>query len=210
MKNKSEKPKNVGEMIAQQYLEDARKSFSNLDMGSINYVAKTVQTALNSMKKPLEYAQEMRDTYTKLSSPIFDVSKIEYVRPPQYEMLEVLHEIKNQNGKRKKEVGLFIFNIKEKTIERDTDTRSFKYKFIEKGMNFKLVKILIDNDGFRQTRHLKDDIGSKSNEALRKKVGEINEKIRNSLRLEEKFKFIVGEPPAGYKINSDIKITVIE
>jgi hypothetical protein len=77
-------------------------------------------------------------------------------------------------------------------------------------MNFELVKILIDRDGFRQTRHIKDDIKSKSNEAVRKKVGEINEKIKDGLRLDKDFKFIIGEPGAGYKINPEIKIRVIE
>jgi hypothetical protein len=76
-------------------------------------------------------------------------------------------------------------------------------------MNFKLVKILVDTEDFRQTRHLKEYVKSKSNEALRKKVGEINAKIRNDLRLEKDFVFIFNQPSAGYKINPGIKIKVI-
>jgi hypothetical protein len=210
MEKKSNKPKTVREIIAQQYQEEAQKSLDRINMSQINTVAKTVGTVLDSLKKPLDQIREVNDRYKVLSSSMFDMPKIKYVRPIEHDVLEVLHEIKDQGAKRKKEVDLFIFNIKEKTLERDTETRSFKYKFIEKGMNFKLIKILIDKEGFRQTRHLKEDLKSKSNEAVRKKVGEINEKIKKGLRLEKDFKFITGEPGAGYKINPDIKIRVIE
>lgn len=210
MSNEQKKPKTVGDMIAERYIKDAKNSLSTIDMSPINSVAKTMQTVFDSIKRPLEHIQEMRETYDRMSPPMFDMPELIIPRNPQYDILEELRQIKEQGEKRKKEIGLFIFNIKEKTIERDTETRFFKYKFIEKGMNFDLVKILIDIEGFRQTRHLKDDIKSKSNEAVRKKVGEINEKIKDGLRLDKDFKFIIGEPGAGYKINPEIKIRVIE
>lgn len=207
MKDDPKKPITIDEILTQQYLNDAKRTLDFLDMNSINSVVKTLQSTVDLMKKPLEGIQKIHKSYF---SPMFNVTEIKYVRPPEYEIIEVLHEIKVQNAQRKKEIGIFIFNTKERTIERDTDTRSFKYKFLDKGMNFELVKILIDRNGFRQTRHLREGIKSKSNEAVRKKVGEINEKIKETLRLEKDFKFITGEPGAGYKINSDIKIKIIE
>lgn len=138
-----------------------------------------------------------------------DVNEIEFIRPDQ-RVYDTLLEIKQQGETRKKEVGVFIFNAIDKTIIRDTDTRTFEYKFLNKGMNFKLVKILIDKETYHQTRHLKKEIGSKSDDAIRKKVGEINEKIRDSLRMDDDFKFIIGESGSGYKINPNIKIRVIE
>lgn len=201
---KEPKKMTVGELIAKQYLEDAKKSLNLLDLSSITSAAKIAQETLDEMKKPFENMKR------HLSSPVYTLPPMEYMRKPEYEMIDILYEIKDQGAQRKKEVGLFIFNVKEKTIERDTDTRSFKYKFIDKGMNFKLVKNLVDKEGFRQTRHIKTDLGSKSNEAVRKKIGEINKKIKDGLRLENGFKFIIGESGAGYKINPELKIKVIE
>lgn len=166
----------------------------------------------NSKKKTGRIDSDTKSKIKKLNDSIeipFDVSEVEFINHDQ-KIYDTLLEIKQQGETRKKEPGIFIFNIKEKTILRDIDTRTFEYKFLEKGMNFELVNILINKEGFKQTRHLKEDIGSKSNEAVRKKIGEINEKITKALRLDANVKFIVGEPGAGYKINPNLKIKVIE
>lgn len=210
MSSEQKKPKTVGDLVFEKYQEDAQKALDRVDLRPITSLAKAMQPAFDSMKKHMEEAQKMRETYTRLTTPVFDMPELIIPRNPQYDILDELRQIKEQGEKRKKEVGIFIFDEKNKTLTRDTETRTFEYKFTEKGMNFELVKILVDRDGFRQTRHLKEDIKSKSNEAVRKKVGEINDKVKNGLRLEDDFKFIVGEPGAGYKINSDIKIKVIE
>jgi len=138
----------------------------------------------------------------------FNISDVEFIKPDQ-RVYDTLLEIKKQGEKRKKEIGLFILDENNHTIARDTKTRTLKCKFKHGGMNFKLIKILVDTEDFRQTRHLTEDIKSKSNKALRKKVGEINKKIRDDLKLDKDFEFINGESGAGYKINPDIKIKVI-
>jgi hypothetical protein len=130
----------------------------------------------------------------------------------KHEIIGILHEIKEQGATRKKEIEVFIFNTNDKTLEYSTKTRSFTYRFKELGMNYKLVKKLIDIEGFRQTRFLREDIGSKSNESVRKKIGELNEKIRNEFKLAKSFSLITSDPgaSAGYRINPEIKIQVID
>ena len=170
----------------------------------LNIITSAKKSALLSFN----YAQES----LKNNIPYKKPPMINVVHEPSYEIVSILNEIKDQNTVKKKEVGIFIFNTNDKSLEYSTKTRSFTNKFSEMGMIYKLVKKLIDTEGFRQTRFLREDIGSKSNESVRKKIGEFNEKIRNEFKLDKDFYLITSDPGAsvGYRINPKIKIQVID
>lgn len=174
---------------------------NKIDLDIITSANKSALQAFNS-------AQELLKKHIRHQKP----QMINKVNNPTEEILNVLHQIKDQNSSKKKEIGTFVFNISNKTLEYSTKTRSFTYRFKEQGMNYKLIEKLIYCEGFRQTRFLRDDIKSKSNEAVRKKVGEINEKIRNEFKLGKSFSLITSDPgaSAGYRINPEIKIQIID
>ncbi len=167
-----------------------------------------ISSAKKSAIDAFNFVQESLKSHIPYNEPQL-ISKAEQ---SNHEIISVLHEIKEQGATKKKEIEVFIFNTNDKTLEYSTKTRSFTYRFKELGMNYKLVKKLIDTEGFRQTRFLREDIKSKSNEAVRKKVGEINEKVRSELKLPKTFSLITSDPgaSAGYRINPEIKIQVVD
>lgn len=171
-----------------------------LDLDIISSAKKSALDAFNSAQKSLK-------NHISYEKP----QPINKVFPSNHEIIGVLHDIKEQGVVKKNEIEVFVFNTNDKTLEYSTKTRSFIYRFKELGMNYKLVEKLMCSEGFRQTRFLREDIKSKSNEAVRKKVGEINEKIRSEFKLSKSFSLITSDPgsSAGYRINPDIKIQVI-
>lgn len=179
---------------------NSKKLGSKIELDIISSAKKSALQAFNS-------AKELLKSHTLHDKPQL-INRADHSAD---EIISVLHDIKDQGVVKKKEIEVFVFNTNDKTLEYSTKTRSFIYRFKELGMNYKLVEKLMCSEGFRQTRFLREDIKSKSNEAVRKKVGEINEKIRSEFKLGKSFSLITSDPgsSAGYRINPDIKIQVI-
>lgn len=215
MNEATKKAITVGELVYQKYAND----FSKIRIPAESIAA--VQRSLQSISPTLEKVANMNNEIQKIRDiynvPTFYDAEIisrpepieSYIVEGQVQIINELKKLNDNFSSQKKEVGILVFNVKEKSLIRDTETRRYVYKFSERGMNFKLVKKLIECDRFRQTRNLKDDIGSKTEDSVRKKVGEINEKISTQLRKND-LNFIIGESGAGYRINPNIKIHVID
>lgn len=181
-----------------------KRTGSKVKIHIIDSAQESVLKAFGSLQRSVERAKEIQDQN--------NMPEISYMRPVEHDILETLRVIKYQSSTKKKEVGTFILNTNNKSLEYSTKTRLFTYKFSELGMNYKLVKKLVDTEDFRQTRFLREDINSKSNESVRKKVGEINQGVRSQFKLGKSFSLIISDPgsSAGYRINPDIKIQVID
>lgn len=215
MSEKAKKTITVGELIEQKYgLSEI--NIPQVDLSGIQKAAQTIQPILEQTRKTFEKFQKNQDSYDLIPSFSHSEVVLENYKPTNVYILEEMRlmtdELKQLNehlSPRKKQKTDLLLNMKNKTLTRDTDNKSFTFKFSERGMNFKLVKMLVDHEGFKQTRHIRKELQSKSNEAVRKKVLKINNEIAEKLR-DKKLKLIIGESGAGYQINPDLKIYVVE
>ena len=210
MSNEVKKTITVGKLTAEKYGKDI--SSLNLPSVDLSGIQRAMYPILENMRKTFERIQKQQDKHNLISGfsePSFMIENIKptslYQLEEQRNTVDELRKLNEYLAPRNKKKSVIFFNEESKTFIRDTESVSYVCKFSETGMNFKLITTLLDHDGFRQTRNLKKAIGSKTDEAVRKKVQKINEEFANKLR-KSSLKLIVGESGAGYKINPGIKI----
>ena len=212
MSDEVKKTITVGELVARKYGKDISSlNLPSIDLSAIQKVAETVHASFERIREPLARLQEAQHTsiipYIPDSEVIWENyrSPESYILEEQRNMVDELRTLNEYLAPRNKKKSVIFFDEDNKTFIRDTDSVSYRCKFSEKGMNFKLIMALLDHDGFRQTRHLQKDIGSKTDEAVRKKVQKINEEFAKKLKKAD-LKLVVGESGAGYRINPELKI----
>lgn len=82
------------------------------------------------------------------------------------------------------------------------------YSMDEKSNRHKIVRFFIENIGYQPIEDLIIELKSISKKTVSNEIGKINENVRKHLKL-TKLNFIEGRKGSGYRINSKIKIELI-
>lgn len=86
-------------------------------------------------------------------------------------------------------------------IIRTVDSSTFEHDFESDGFKKEILFMLLENEGYVQTKDLKQRIGSKSIESVAKTIAAINNILRAKLQLPAKEKVIESKRASGYRLN---------
>ncbi len=93
-------------------------------------------------------------------------------------------------------------------IIRTVDGGTFEHDFESDGFKKEILFMLHENNGYVQTKDLKQRTGSKSTESVAKTIATINNVLRAKLQLPTKEKVIESKRASGYRLNPLYNIVI--
>ena len=85
---------------------------------------------------------------------------------------------------------------------------TFCYEIREKSNRHKIVRFLVENNGYQQTLDIAHELGEIDNGTVRGEIGKINSNARKYIKLADD-NFIESKKGSGYRINPKYKITLV-
>ncbi len=107
------------------------------------------------------------------------------------------------------DVPVIVLNLSRSGhITRTVDGSTFEHDFESDGFKKEILVMLHENDGYVQTKDLKQRTGSKSTESVAKTIAAINNVLRAKLQLPVKEKVIGSKRASGYRLNPLYNIVI--
>ena len=158
-----------------------------------------------------DFYQAMSIISTWLDPKLFKTSSVDIIKLSPKAKWSDLYKTIEKNLKTKKEdtkiqtlPKMEIAISKSGKISRIVSDKELKCQFKKGSKRLKLLAILKENEDLSNIDRLMNESENKTKPALRKMIGEINNKVGICLQLPKDKKFIVGE--GGYSLNPDYHV----
>ncbi|MSU54725.1 MAG: hypothetical protein EXS48_02755 [Candidatus Staskawiczbacteria bacterium] len=112
--------------------------------------------------------------------------------------------LKTLPNAKKKTDKITVFLNEAGDLFREPKTK-YCYAMGQKDDRHKIVRFLLANKGYQETRQIAAQFEDKSEESIGSEIGKINSKAQGKLGLNEKENMILGKRGSGYRINPAYK-----